>query len=72
MQTQKIIHHRKRATEREKKKKSWKIQTLKYRISTEAHQHLGSVVGSKQFCENYTSSLITQSCEEITELQNYL
>ena len=36
---------------------------------TERHQHPGSVIiGSKQFNESYISSLITQSCEEITEL----
>ena len=38
------------------------------KISTEGHRHLGSVIGSKQFSENYISSLITQWCEEITEL----
>ena len=38
------------------------------KISTEGRRHLGSVIGSKQFSENYISSLITQWCEEITEL----
>ena len=38
------------------------------KISTEGHRYLGSVIGSKQFSENYISSLITQWCEEITEL----
>ena len=38
------------------------------KVSTEGHRHLGSVTGSKQFSENYISSLITQWCEEITEL----
>ena len=38
------------------------------KILTEGHRHLGSVIGSKQFSENYISSLITQWCEEITEL----
>ena len=38
------------------------------KISTEGHRHLGSVIGSKQFSENDISSLITQWCEEITEL----
>ena len=38
------------------------------KISTEGHRHLGSVIGSKQFSENYISSLISQWCEEITEL----
>ena len=40
------------------------------KISTEGHRHLGSVVGTKQFCENYISSLITQWCEEITIIFN--
>ena len=35
---------------------------------TEGHRHLGSVIASKQFSDNYISSLISQSCEEITEL----
>ena len=38
------------------------------KISTEGYRHLGSVIGSKQCSENYISSLITQWCEEITEL----
>ena len=38
------------------------------KISTEGHRHLGSVIGRKQFSENYILSLITQWCEEITEL----
>ena len=38
------------------------------KILTEGHRHLGSVIGSKQFSENYISSLITQWCEELTEL----
>ena len=38
------------------------------KISTEGHRHLGSVIGSKQFSKNNISSLITQWCEEITEL----
>ena len=38
------------------------------KISTESHRHLGSIIGSKQFSESYFSSLITQWCEEISEL----
>ena len=38
------------------------------KILTEGHRHLGSVIGSKQFSENYILSLINQWCEEITEL----
>ena len=38
------------------------------KISTEGHRHLGSVIESKQFSENYISSLISQWCEKITEL----
>ena len=38
------------------------------KISTEGHRHLGSVTGSKQLSENHISCLITQWCEEITEL----
>ena len=38
------------------------------KISTEGHRHLGSATGSKQFSENYISSLISQWWEEITEL----
>ena len=37
------------------------------KISTEGHQHLGSVIESKQFSESYISSLINQWCEEISE-----
>ena len=39
------------------------------KISTEGHRHHGLVIGSKQFSENYISSLISQWCEKIT---NYL
>ena len=38
------------------------------KILTEGHQHLGTVIGSKRFSENYISSLISQWCEKITEL----
>ena len=43
------------------------FQDTNIKISTEGHQHLGSVTGSKQFSQNYISSLTTQWCEEITE-----
>ena len=38
------------------------------KILKEAHGHLGSVIRSKQFIEDDISSLITQWCEETTEL----
>ena len=38
-----------------------------FKIS-EGHRNLGSVIERKQFSENFISSLITQWCEEITEL----
>ena len=44
------------------------VEDTNIKILTEGHRHLGSVIGKKQFSENYISSLITQWCEEITEL----
>ena len=51
---------------KDKAKEIFKDTNIK--ISTEGHRHLGSVIGSKRFSENYISPLITRWCEEITEL----
>ena len=51
---------------KDKAKEIFKDTNIK--ISTEGHRHPSSVIGSKQFIENYISSLISQWCEEITEL----
>ena len=40
------------------------------KILTKGHRYLGSIIESKQFSENYISSLIAQWCEEITELSS--
>ena len=43
-------------------------QGSKITLTTEGHQHLGSVVGSKTFKERYTRELVSKWCEESIKL----
>ena len=44
------------------------LQGSKITLTTEGHQHLGSVVGSKTFKERYTRELVSKWCEESIKL----
>ena len=51
------------------KEKAIKLfENSRIKITTEGHRHLGSVIGSRQFSENYIGLLVSRWCEEITEL----
>ena len=51
------------------KEKAIKLfENSRIKITTEGHGHLGSVIGSRQFSENYIGLLVSRWCEEITEL----
>ena len=47
------------------------MQKCNIKICTEGHQHLNLIIGSKQFSENYISSLMAQWCDKTTIIFNY-
>ena len=64
--TFKITHSCKREISRQSKAKIF--QGGKITITTEGHQHLGSIIGSKTFKESDIKELASKRCQEPTKL----